>query len=178
MNIDEAIERIEYNGEFFCNEFGETIKMVPAETVIEIVNQIDTRPKHVIVPRFVADWYEINKDDLNTAIYQAMIETDNRKSNDEVLDEFELWLIHNKNSLSTLIQMKLFSYEVEKEQLYVVAIPDGERGQVVQLWKTNTGKILFSFESEIRYGNLHKLTEQEIKQKDERLWQFAKPVNG
>ena len=72
--------------------------------------------------------------------------------------------------------MKLFDYEVEHEQQYVVAIPDDGRNGFIQLWKSREGKHLFNFADKIRYGKVHLLTEQEIKQKDERLWQFAKEV--
>lgn len=59
---------------------------------------------------------------------------------------------------------------------YVVAITDDERNKFIQLWKNRKGKLFFNFADKIRYGKVHLLTEQEIKQKDERLWQFAKEV--
>lgn len=58
----------------------------------------------------------------------------------------------------------------------MVAIPDDGRNGFIQLWKNREGKLLFNFEDKIRYGKVYLLTEQEIKQKDKRLWQFAEAV--
>lgn len=83
------------------------------------------------------------------------------------------WIIENQEAFA---KAWLYGYEVEHEQQYVVAIPDDGRNGFIQLWKNREGKLLFNFEDKIKYGKVHLLTEQEIKQKDKRLWQFAEAV--
>ncbi|HFI0238350.1 TPA: DUF1642 domain-containing protein [Streptococcus suis] len=85
-------------------------------------------PQKVVVPKFVAEWYERNKDDLNTAIYSTIAETYRKVNgeNDDLLDTFEGWLVYEGNSILILIQMQFFGYEVEKEQLYVVDLFNGQ----------------------------------------------------
>ena len=126
-----------------------------------------------LVPKFVADWYENNKYNIENSIYRLCAGFYSKTLDKEIYDWFGDPEI---NSIETLVKMKLYGYEVENEQQYVVAIPDDERNQFIQLWKNRKGKLFFNFTDKIRYGKVHLLTEQEIKQKDERLWQFAKEV--
>lgn len=130
-------------------------------------------PNKQAVPQFIADWYENNKYNIENSIYRLCVGFYSKTLDKEIYDWFRDPKI---NSIETLVKMKLYGYEVEKEKLYVVAIQDDERNKFIQLWKNRKGKLLFNFEDKIRYGEVHLLTEQEIKQKDERLWQFAKEV--
>ncbi|NQM00158.1 DUF1642 domain-containing protein, partial [Streptococcus suis] len=78
------------------------------------------------VPKFVAEWYERNKDDLNTAIYSTITKTYRKVNgeNDDLLDVFEGWLVYEDNSILILVQMQFFGFEIEQEQLYTVEIPN------------------------------------------------------
>lgn len=157
------------------------------DEAVSIVKQFDEperppEPKPLelekpVVPRFVADWIEWCKknnatllgaispiDELGTAI------CDDKKV--ESLDASR-WATRNQE---TFAKAWLYGYEIEKEKQYVVAIPDDGRNGFIQLWKNREGKLLFNFEGKIKYGEVHLLTEQEIKQKDERLWKFAEEV--
>lgn len=130
-------------------------------------------PEKPVVHQFVADWYEENKRDLEYNLYKLCIDFREQK----LCAGLHGWFNDDNNKcIETLVKMKLFGYEVEHEQQYVVAIPDDGRNGFIQLWKSKEGKLLFNFADKIRYGKVHLLTEQEIKQKDERLWQFAKEV--
>lgn len=85
-------------------------------------------PQKVVVPKFVAEWYERNKDDLNTAIYSTITETYRKVNgeNDDLLDTFEGWLVYEDNSILILVQMQLFGYELEQEKLYTVELFNGQ----------------------------------------------------
>lgn len=168
MNKQEAIKRVEQMGEYerFVDE------PVSKNSVLNIISQIH-EPKKVAVPKYVADWYEKNKDGLEWSLYRLCVDFYKR----ELQDDLHNWFKYDDNTpIETLVKMKLFGYEVEHEQQYVVAIPDDGRNGFIQLWKNREGKLLFNFEDEIKYGEVHLLTEQEIKQKDERLWKFAEEV--
>lgn len=129
--------------------------------------------KKPVVPQFVADWYEAHKDNFEYSVQCLCVHCPDQ------VREIDTWFDDDGNKpIETLVKMKLFGYEVEHEQQYVVAIPDDERNGFIQLWKNREGKLLFNFQDKIRYGEVHFLTEQEIKHKDERLWQFAEEVNN
>lgn len=130
-----------------------------------------------VVPQFVADWYEEHKG--NFEIYLSELCRNFTCHSERLNDKLANWYEQLENKpIQTLVNMHQFGYEVQKEKQYVVAIPDDGRNGFIQLWKNKEGKLLFNFEDKIRYGKVHLLTEQEIKQKDERLWQFAKEVNN
>lgn len=174
MNKQEAIEKIKNIGTFKINDTvtHQQFDMVDKDKVLDIISKIHEQQK-VVVPQFVADWYENNKYNIENSIYRLCAGFYSKTLDKEIYDWFGDPEI---NSIETLVKMKLYGYEVENEQQYVVAIPDDERNKFIQLWKNRKGKLLFNFEDKIRYGKVHLLTEQEIKQKDERLWQFAEEV--
>ncbi|MFH0402059.1 DUF1642 domain-containing protein [Streptococcus sp. A23] len=100
------------------------VHAVFADKAIELINQIH-EPQKVVVPKFVAEWYERNKDDLNTAIYSTITRTYRKVNgeNDDLLDTFESWLVYQENSILILVQMQLFGFEIEQEKLYEVTVP-------------------------------------------------------
>lgn len=78
-------------------------------------------PQKPVVPKFVAEWFEENKDDLDTAIFGYLVFWQERYT-DSVLYQ---WFDKSKNKpIETLIRMK-DGYEVEKEPLYRVKIGEG-----------------------------------------------------
>lgn len=121
--------------------------------------------KKQVVPQYVADYIDSERNSGST-----LSETLGNMYYEQRITD---WFYVNSE---TFAKAWLYGYEVEHEQQYVVAIPDDERNGFIQLWKNRKGKLLFNFEDKIRYGKVHLLTEQEIKQKDERLWQFAEAV--
>ena len=68
MNKQEAIEKIE--GSLMYEITRHIGKAVNIYDVIDIVKQID-EPEKPVVPQFVADWYEDNKDDLEWGAYMT-----------------------------------------------------------------------------------------------------------
>ncbi len=135
--------------------------------------------KKPVVPQFVADWYEGNKDDFERNLYNFfLLFYEGRLQRD--LDE---WFTNNSNKpIETLVKMKLFGYEVEKEKLYTVELPNPNYfgfGSII-LRKNNEGKIYISFsvfnQKTWRGDENAQLTESEIKQDFDWAWQFAKEV--
>ncbi|MGZ7305223.1 DUF1642 domain-containing protein, partial [Streptococcus pyogenes] len=85
--------------------------------------------------------------------------------------EFYDWLNNSADVQFTLCDAMRYGYEVEKEQLYYVLLP--EMGEY-------ESKYFLDQDGELSVDNqlceYYKLTEQEIKSIDERYWPFAVKV--
>ena len=124
-------------------------------------------PQKVTIPKFVAEWIEEIKettDDLSWiwSVYPAEHKT-------------KKWLEQNTEKF---MRAWLDGYEVAQGKLYTVEIAEAiltkiTRGSNIQYKMLPFGNVTDVFDKAI-YTT--RLTEQEIKQKDERLWQFAKEV--
>lgn len=91
------------------------------KTVLRDLKQLD-EPQPVKVKQFVTNWYEENKDDFETSLFQCVYEIF-KKRNDNELNEFEKWLIdENTKPFQTLVNMHQFGYEIEKESKYIVKV--------------------------------------------------------
>lgn len=113
MNKQELIKRI---GQLFA--FGSK-DYIERNQVLDLVKQLE-EPQPVKVKQFVADWYEENKDDLETSLFQCIYEL-LKKRNDSELNEFENWVIdENTKPFQTLVNMHQFGYEVDEEKRYLV----------------------------------------------------------
>ena len=144
------------------------------DTAINIAERLD-EPEKPVVPQFVADWYEENKRDFEIQVYALCV----KWYEDKLPEDLNKWFTLSSNKpIQTLVNMHQLGYEVEKEKLYVVAIPDEERNKFIQLWKNKAGKLFFNFVDKIKYGEVNLLTEEEIKQKDEHLLHYAKEVEN
>lgn len=76
-----------------------------------------------VVPKYVADWYEENKDDFEVNLFNCICEAvENYDGN--TANEFENWLMSEElEVIQTLVNMHQFGYEVEKEKRYRVSMP-------------------------------------------------------
>ena len=75
-----------------------------------------------VVPQFVADWHEVNKDDFETALYQEVCKSEENYEEGGLTD-FQEWLIKRKNkTFQILANMHQFGYEVESEPRYTVRV--------------------------------------------------------
>lgn len=72
-----------------------------------------------VVPKYVADWYEENKDVFNEEIGEYLANWD-----DVGWDNFEHWMstAYENEAITTLVNMHQFGYEVEDEPRYMVRI--------------------------------------------------------
>lgn len=127
-----------------------------------------------VVPKFVSEWFEDNKDVLDLAIFMAIRELDDEEWPHK--KDFENWLdvVENK-PIETLIRMK-DGYEIEKEPLYYVKLPVAYLNHCdleTYLMKGDCGNITIADNND--FDDM-KFTESEIKAIDERYWAFAVPV--
>lgn len=71
-------------------------------------------PEKVVVPRFVAEWYEQNKEDLDYAIFDVNVTMNEKYKQDRPLSDIEFWFDHRPNApIKTVINM-INGYEVEE----------------------------------------------------------------
>ena len=75
-----------------------------------------------VVPQFVADWYEGNKNKFEVKLYQEVCRTENNFKEGR-LNDFQEWMISWKvKAFEILVSMHQFGYEVEKEKRYTVRV--------------------------------------------------------
>lgn len=70
-----------------------------------------------VVPQYVADWYEENREDFDYEIWNYIVEWD-----DQNYDDFKKWFNREDKRFRILVNMHQFGYEVEKEPRYTVRI--------------------------------------------------------
>lgn len=87
-------------------------------------------PEKPVVPQFVADWYEDYKGDLEFNIYNLCIEY--RDNGQGVNKDLKEWFGNDSRTkpIETLMKMKFFGYEVEKEKLYTVKFANEDFGKI------------------------------------------------
>ena len=82
-----------------------------------------------VVPKFVAEWFEDNKDDLEFAIWELCVDSYG-SAQQGMLD----WIQQSENNpIETLIRMK-DGYEVEKEPVWAIKNADGNYLTKCALW--------------------------------------------
>ena len=200
MNKQEALEALKENSwEFETNYFKYEL-VIDLKDAQEIVSQIDepqkdkgadmcamcerdpytggiicgpcleenSLPKKVDVPKFVAEWVEeLKKSHSNLAWVWRVYPNE---------PEIKKWLESNTEKF---MRAWLDGYEIEQEKLYTVEIAEAiltkiTRGRNVQYKMLPSRDVSDVFDNAIYY--ITRLTEKEIKEADERLWQFAKEV--
>ncbi|MBC2274931.1 DUF1642 domain-containing protein [Listeria welshimeri] len=120
------------------------------------------------VPQCVADWYEKYKCALEYSIWKYIYEW----ADQDYGSDFYSFMNHAcNNPIETLIKMK-YGYEVEKEPLYYVQLIPNSLGY---LNVRNDGRrsLSDSVQNDIFKTQF---TEGEMREMDERYWQFAVPV--
>ena len=145
----------------------------------------------VTVKLFVAEWFENNKEDLDSMSWTYICELCTDKQNS---DSFYKWLREDDKSTGTLYRMKEEGYRIEKpkEKLYFVKLPGvrafdaylckscspGELGYLEKYSSKEPNTISFSSRYDKKYygGWKRQFTESEVKAIDERFWAFAVPV--
>ena len=135
------------------------------------------KPEKPVVPQFVADLYESIKDDFEYKVYELCLQYKHR--GDELPQGVAWWFGDSRNKpIETLVKMKLFGYEVEKEKLYRVEIPicNSPLGYHYVLRKTTSGEIIIDSFFTNNWGNYDycQLTEEEIKKDHGWAWKYAK----
>ena len=160
MNKDKAIKEIKKESEIFyaCDY----IKTKVAESIISKIHE----PQKVVVPKFVAEWIEELKKSHSNLAWVWQVYPNEPK--------IKKWLDSNTEKF---MRAWLDGYEVEKDKLYTVEIhnPNGDSNRY-GLCKVDGMIIIGSFVFGLDRASNAKLTESEIKQDFDFLWQFAKEV--
>ena len=123
-----------------------------------------------VVPKFVADWFEDNKHDIELGLYSATL---NAECDDyEDYDEFYDWLKDgNATPYETITRMK-YGYEVEQEPLYMVPLlTDKEDNKKILVERRGEYDIIWDYENECDWHEL--LTEEQIKSVNPEYWKLA-----
>lgn len=133
--------------------------------------------KKPVVPQYVADFYESIKGDFEDKVYGLCVQFNLDES--ELNSDVALWFGHSKNKpIETLVKMKLYGYEVEKEKLYTVEIPTHGNPDHFVLRKHIDGRVcLDCYRSDNwRDYEFSQLTEAEIKKEHDWAWKYAEEV--
>lgn len=147
---------------------------------IVLAEQLD-EPEKPVVPQFVADWIEWCKKNKITLLGADTAICNNK--NIRSLDASG-WAMKNQE---TFAKAWIYGYEVKKEKLYTVEIPNPNGGEYsrVFLGKYSSGKVglhcwtsykQINFDDSWKKDKIAQLTEAEIKKDFEWAWQFAEEV--
>lgn len=136
-------------------------------------------PEKPVLPQFVADWIEWCKRNSVTLLggIRSIDEFGLAICNDKKVKSLDAskWATQNQE---TFAKAWLFGYEVEKEKLYTVEMPNPNSDDHLVLRKNIKGKVCVSLLHREYWRGYEstQLTEAEIKQDFEWAWQFAKEV--
>lgn len=115
MNKQELIEKID-NLQYSLSW---NIPRINKEIVIDLIEQLD-EPQKPVVPQFVADWYEENKDDFEGNLFRCAHNIPSTFDGAK-LNEFERWFLNASiKAFQILVNMHQFGYTVKKEKRYLV----------------------------------------------------------
>ena len=174
MNKEELIKELNLHRNIYSNDlgFGSGVKAGLKLAIIKI-GKLD-EPEKVIVPKFVADEFDYDKN------YYWEVDESNDIShilkcafgNDGKPSEFLGWVRDNPENYVMAVRN---GYEVEKEKLYYVLDKHGKTLLMLmdgEVWPSG-GHVL---SESIFTKDMYQLTEKQIKDYDERFWQFAVKV--
>lgn len=132
-------------------------------------------PEKPVVPRFVADFYESIKDDFEVGMYDLCVNlyTCNLEG------KIKYWFDCDDNKpIETLAKMKFYGYEVNKDKLYTVELPNNGGYYHIILTRNAIGEIKLISSENVNWkeSDYTQLTEAEIKEDFEWAWPFAEEV--
>ena len=141
--------------------------------LIECINKLD-EPKKVVIPHFVADYYNDYKNQELT--FEEWFESPPLNKGSRTENETFKWFLNNEHEtnlerqfiLADIIVHGLDGYEVEKEKLYRIKFSDNQYAS-----RFNNEKISSTLTDEELAAQY---TESEIKAIDKRFWSFAEEV--
>lgn len=190
MNKQEVIEKIEKEKSPF-NSWEDLNRNNALDVALDIVEKLDEQEKPVLTEE-EAEWVEGLKDEqkrrpfwtkysmlyfVTRAGFGYGFSYDNDREDREVeLEHYSHEINAEKERLTNAI---LYGYEIEKKKLYTVEIPNPNLNAHTILQKTGAGIVLVTVGNARWKGwESSKLTEAEIKQDFDFLWQFAKEVEN
>lgn len=101
------------------NEAVQTLSKVARISMSYAEDLYDSFFPKPVVPQYVADWYEENKNRLDYDLWEYLVDWGYQKDSD-----FKKWMARDGKAepVITLVNMHQFGYEVEKETKYTVKI--------------------------------------------------------
>ncbi|VTT05517.1 Protein of uncharacterised function (DUF1642) [Streptococcus gordonii] len=118
----------------------------------------NSEPEIPVVPQFVADWYEDNKDDFEGNLFRCAHNIPSIFDGAK-LNEFERWFINaSTKPFQILVNMHQFGYEVEKEKRYEVILRNAQSLKTVY----RQGSDHFDFE--MVYGTPENFTKKQLEE--------------
>lgn len=161
MNTQELLNKIKD----LCILCVGTKEYIELESVLNLVNQLNQQQKPV-VKRFVAEWYEANKDEFEYNLWDWISSKDEPE---KIHSEFAFWVNDVENNpIQTLVNMHQFGYTVEKEKRYEVILCNGQSLKTVY----RQGNDRLDFEKV--YGDLERFTRKQLEE-DGFGWVFDCP---
>ena len=159
MNIKELIEKYELELKDVQLKFGANYKTKVYEGVLDDLKQLD-EPQKPVVPQFVADWYERNRDDFEGNLFRCAHNIPSTFDGAK-LNEFERWFLNSSiKAFQTLVNMHQFGYTVE-EKRYRVNVKNVRTRQGTLNRSKKSGVFIFSNPEENNlYGT--KFTRKEL----------------
>lgn len=125
-----------------------------------------------VIPKFVAEWISAIKPDNSLRVAFEYIA---QRKKDYYDDELAFWV--EEGNSEAFARAWLDGFTVEEEQKYYVI---NDENELILGWSQSAymTPCIEGFEYMVHHGrqNLFQLTEQEIKEYDERYWPFAVPV--
>ncbi|CRR16290.1 DUF1642 domain-containing protein [Streptococcus equi] len=178
MNIEEAIKYFEDKKKGYIV----TPSQINVSTVevINILKQIKLDKLMPEIPQFVADWIEDHKQSFADSSAIDMYENLTHDNRGGYYHDVWLWAIDHHNDF---VFAWVYGYTVEKENLYIVEIPNPNSGiehKHIALARLANGKLGFSeiIDTDFYSREDVRLTESEIRKDFDWAWreEFTKEV--
>ena len=155
MNNQELINKYENKLKDVQLKFGANFKTKVYEELLEDFKQLD-EPQKPVVKRFVAEWYEANKDEFEYNLWDWISSKDEPE---KIHSEFAFWVNDvDNNPIQTLVDMHQFGYTVEKEKRYEVILSNGQSLKTVY----RQGEDRLDFEKV--YGDIERFTRKQLEE--------------
>lgn len=186
MNKQEVIEKIERRSDYFSSEKDyDRGYRAGLDSALLILRELD-EPEKAVLNEEEAEWlgrlkkaksflnclYIITRQgwghDFEFYVHEEKYKLSYRDDNDE----------DSEQTKNRLVNALIYGYEVEKEKLYTLELPNPNSDDHLVLRKNFDGKVCVSLlHSEYWRGNEStQLTEAEIKEDFEWAWQFSEEV--
>lgn len=181
MDKQEAMEVV-LNHKVYIMGQSQFNRYIPFEIVEHIIEKLDTQEvQNVVIPRYVSTWISHCKAKGLSVVEVFGLKSSTRKNLfkdfPEDIDKCIYWAEKHQD---IFIRAWLDGYEVEKEKLYTVEIPNANEDEYVIVLERERGKIRINKSWETspiwKMGYSKRLTEEEIKKDFAWAWEFAEPV--
>lgn len=115
--IDKLKKRLGMPSEIDGSQFDQGFEWA-TKCDLALITKLD-EPEKPVVPSYVADFYEFIKDDFEDGVYELCVQFYEDES--EPSTNLYRWFDRDDSKpIETLVKMKFYGYEVEKEKLYEV----------------------------------------------------------